>query len=50
MEVVTDPGDSVIVKVFPFKHVTEADYPAAIKAQQAAAKQGVRSRGLVMEQ
>jgi len=49
MEVVTDPGDSVIVKVFPFKHVTEADYPAAIKAQQAAAKQGVRSRGLVME-
>jgi hypothetical protein len=49
MEVVTDPGDSVIVKVFPFKHVTEAEYPAAIQAQKAAEKKGVKTRGLVAE-
>ncbi|NUQ77969.1 MAG: DUF4384 domain-containing protein [Polyangiaceae bacterium] len=30
LEVVTDPGDNVIVKVFPFKHVTEAAYPEAV--------------------
>jgi hypothetical protein len=38
MEVRTDPGDSTIVKVFPFKHVSEQAYP-----------QEVKSRGLVIE-
>jgi hypothetical protein len=49
MEVRTDPGDSVIVKVFPFKHVTEQDYPSAAKALKATATPGVRSRGVIME-
>ena len=41
MEVVTDPGDSVIVKVFPFRHVTEAAYPEAVLAGG--------SRGVIVE-
>jgi hypothetical protein len=49
MEVVTDPGDNVIVKVFPFTHVTEEDYPARIKAIQEAAKKGFKTRGLTTE-
>jgi hypothetical protein len=49
MEVVTDPGDNVIVKVFPFTHVTEEDYPAKIKAIREAAAKGIKTRGLVIE-
>lgn len=49
LEVRTDPGDSVIVKVFPFKHVTEQDYSGAKKALEAAAQKGVKTRGIVME-
>lgn len=47
MEVVTDPGDSVIVKVFPFTHVTEEAYPAEMKAVQA--QKGAKSRGVLIE-
>jgi hypothetical protein len=52
MEVRTDPGDNVIVKVFPFKHVTEADYSSSLKAAPAsapAAPGGMKTRGIVIE-
>jgi Domain of unknown function (DUF4384) len=41
----TAPGDSTIVKVFPFTHVTEAAYAQA--RQQYQSPDGARQRGLV---
>lgn len=49
MEVRTDPGDDVIVKVFPFNHATEQGYTEAAQKAAANAKKGVKTRGLVVE-
>lgn len=45
----TDPGDDVIVKAFPYNHVTEEDYAEAIKAFDAPTDEGRRSRGVIVE-
>lgn len=45
MEVRTDPGDNLIVKVFPFKHVTEAGFSEAAKAGPS----NVKTRSIVIE-
>lgn len=49
LEVRSEPGDNLIVKVFPFKHVTEAAYPDEIKKIAENEKKGIRSRGVIME-
>lgn len=48
MEVRTDPGDDMIVKVFPFKHLSEQDY--AKEAQAAKASGGApKTRGIIID-
>lgn len=49
MEVRSEVADDLIVKVFPFKHVTEEAYPNEIKVIAENEKKGVRSRGVIME-
>jgi len=44
----TSPGDDTIIKVFPFRHVTEADYQSAQQRYQSP-EEGPRSRGIVIE-
>jgi hypothetical protein len=43
----TAPGDNTIIKVFPFKHVTEDDYRSA--TQQFQSPDGARQRGIIIE-
>lgn len=43
------PGDGVVIKVFPFQHVTEADHPASLKAYNAPTPAGVKTRGIAID-
>jgi hypothetical protein len=45
-----DPGDDTIVKVFPFEHVTAEDYQRARAAYEAPTPDGVKKRGILMEE
>lgn len=42
-------GGDLILKVFPFLHVTEAEYPDRVKDYKASKSEGTRGRGIVIE-
>ena len=48
MSVLSEPGDRLIVKDFPFQHVTLADYAAA-RAAYEDPHQGKPTRGIILE-
>lgn len=49
LEVRSEAADDLIVKVFPFKHVTEDAYPNEMKIIAENEKKGIRPRGAIME-
>jgi hypothetical protein len=49
MTVRTDPGDNMIVKVFPFEHVTKDKYRAAYDSFNAQTPEGKKTRGIIIQ-
>lgn len=49
LKVQSDPGDPMIVKVFPWRHVTEADYGQELRQYEAPDTDGEQRRGILME-
>jgi hypothetical protein len=45
----TAAGDDTIAKVFPFKHVTPAEYRARLRDYQAPTPEGEKTRGIIIE-
>lgn len=49
LEVRTDPGDNMIVKIFPFKHVTEAEFKSGSKPAAGGSSEAMKTRSIVVE-